>query len=139
MSICFLDGKEKTYFGKDVVNSLSKDWGVGDVYSTLSVIGFQYSPVNVNNVLESVATEDNSMMFDTRVKEDSELNSLYMTLSKPERQKWGKIANAFKGKNVTIEYSDRYVLTPLGCMLLAHLIAGLTEKFEITIESLDNR
>ena len=75
-------------------------------------------------------------MFDSRIKEDCEISSLFITLVNDKSEKWAKIKNRLAGKTVSLSYSDRYLVTPLGCMLLAHLIAAIKEQIGVNIQNI---
>ena len=54
----------------------------------------------------------------------------------PEVENWNKIVSNLQGKTVSIEYSDRYLKTPLGCMLLAKMISGLKNEADLNLISI---
>ena len=133
LSVTFNDNTQKTYFGEDMNTSLSTLWGNGDVYSTMSNLDLNCNTIDTTVLLKSISDGDGSVMFDTRLKDDSNLSTLVETLMREKSEKWQKIMAAMSGKTVSLEYSDRYLHTPLGCMLLSHLVAGLKEKFNLKI------
>jgi hypothetical protein len=55
---------------------------------------------------------------------------------KYKTEKWDRIIQGISGKNVSVTYSDRYLVTPLGCILLAHFIANVQQKLNVNIVSL---
>ena len=136
MAVRFSDGTKKTYYGEDVNTALSTNWGNGNVYSTMSDVVFEYADIDANNLLQNIAEGNGSIMFDARIKEDSNLDSLLHSLVSIKSDKWLKMKSAFRGKSVSIDYSDRYLITPLGCMLLAHLIKSIKEYLEVTVKSI---
>ncbi len=136
LSVAFNDGNTKTYFGESVCNLVSNKWGNGDVFATMNGLGLVYTNVDVPRIMESISANTGNIMFDTRIKDDCELSSFLATLTKNKNEEWNRIKDSFTGKSVSLEYSDRYLVTPLGCMLLAHLIAELKSKFNIKIDSI---
>lgn len=136
LSVTFNDGRVITYFGEDINTTLSSTWGNGDIYST-SDENFTFSNIDVVELLQSIADGDDSIMFDARIKEDCYIHSLLDTLTRIKADNWSKIRSAFNGKTVSIEYSDRYLITPLGCMLLAHIISSIKNYLEVNIRSIN--
>lgn len=137
MSVTFNDGTKKTYFGENINTALSTTWGDGDVYSTMSDINFTYTDINVASLLQSIADGDGSIMFDARIKEDSYIDSLLQALTNIKPSRWSTIKTAFTGKIVTIDYSDRYLITPLGCMLLAHLVSSIKKYLGVSVSNIN--
>ena len=137
MAVTFSDGAKKTYFGENVNTALSTNWGDGDVYSTMSDVVFEYTDIDANNLLQNIAEGDGSIMFDARIKEDCNIDSLLHSLVSIKSDKWLKIKSTLTGKSVSIDYSDRYLNTPLGCMLLANLIKSIKEYLGVTVRSIN--
>ena len=136
LSVTFNDGRVITYFGEDINTTLSSTWGNGDIYSTFDE-NFTYNDIDVVELLQSIADGDGSIMFDARIKEDCYIDSLLDALTRIKADNWSKIKSAFNGKTVSIEYSDRYLITPLGCMLLAHIISSIKNYLEVNIRSIN--
>lgn len=70
-------------------------------------------------LLSAFSSDDSSFMFEYRIREHSSLGRFFDSLKAPETGNWNRIISNLRGKAVSIEYSDRYLKTPLGCMLLA--------------------
>lgn len=137
LSVTFNDETTKTYFGEKVDTSLSFSWGNGDIYSTISNCHLDYSDIDTIQLMEQIEDGDHSMMFDTRIKEDCLMSTVLSSLTKENVDKWGKIKTHLNEKSVSLEYSDRYLITPLGCMLLAHLIAEIKNLYNLSITSIN--
>ena len=129
------DGTVKTYFGRNINTSYSNKWGGGDVFLTLQPTSITYSEVNRLQLLNDFSDGDGSFMFEFRVSEHSSLGRFFNSLKAPETDNWDKIIINLRGKSVTVEYSDRYLKTPLGCMLLARMLSGLKTKADLNIVS----
>lgn len=136
LSVTFNDGKTKTYFGENLNRNLAESWGQGDVYSTMNGLQLILQHVNSVDVVQHLAEDDTSIMFDARIKDDCDMSNLLSLLLRKNPNKWDKIKGNILGKRVTVEYSDRYLTTPLGCMLFAHFIAKLKHEFKLKISSL---
>lgn len=137
LAVTFSDGTKKMYFGENVDTSLTAKWGDGDVFSSLSNILMEYVPINPSDVLSEMNADDGSIMFDARILEDCRVNNLCEKLMKYESEKWDRIILSMRRKNVSVTYSDRYLVTPLGCILLAHFIADVQQKLQLNIVSLN--
>ena len=72
-------------------------------------------------------------MFDTRIKKDCEVNEVFDTLVSYKDDNWNSIKNRLKCKTVSIEYSDRYLYTPLGCVLFAQMVTSIKNFLEVEI------
>lgn len=137
LAVTFSDGTSKMYFGENVDVSLNANWGDGDVFSSLSDIRMEYVPINPSDILSEMNADDGSIMFDARILEDCRVNNLCEKLMKYKSEKWDRIILSMRGKNVSVTYSDRYLVTPLGCILLAHFIADVQQKLQLNIVSLN--
>lgn len=137
LAVTFSDGTKKMYFGENVDTSLTAKWGDGDVFSSLSNILMEYVPINPSDVLSEMNADDGSIMFDARILEDCNVGNLCAKLMKCKSEKWERIISGMNGKNVSLTYSDRYLVTPLGCILLAHFIADVQQKLNVNIASLN--
>lgn len=135
MIVFFNDGRTKTYFGENINNSLSSLWGNGDIFSSMSELSLKFFDINMSDMLKQMATGNGAIMFDTRIMEDCHIDNLLGKLIEPHKDKWEHIIPLIKGRNVSLEYSDRYLSTPLGCMLLAHFIRGLQQKLDVIIKN----
>lgn len=134
LEVVFTDGHRKLYFGKDISTPLSLKWGSGDIYVTETIMNLNYFAIDPSELLSTIPVEESSLMFDTRIVEDCDLDDIFLTIVRYKEDKWGLIKNNFHGKSVSIEYSDRYLHTPLGCMLLANMIASLQEELNVKID-----
>lgn len=127
------DGFKKLYFGKDIEKTFSADWGNGNLYQAPSPVQFSYSPIQSDCLLTQLSERDDTIMFDTRIKKDCGINEVFDTLVSYKDDNWNSIRNRLKCKTVSIEYSDRYLYTPLGCVLLAQMVASIKEFLEVDI------
>jgi hypothetical protein len=64
-------------------------------------------------------------------------SELYNLLMQSNMIKWEKLVSKFRNKDVKISYSDKYLVTPMGCLLLAHLISKLQCEFRININNVN--
>ena len=136
MVVIMNDGIVKTYFGKNIDTSYSKNWGSGDVFITTRSNSLSYADINGLQLLNAFSSDDASFMFEYRIKEHSSLGNFFDSLKAPETGNWNRIISNLQGKAVSVEYSDRYLKTPLGCMLLANMISGLKNEADLNLVSI---
>lgn len=132
----FADGFPKTYFAEDVIRPYSSQWGEGKLFTTSTPQQFTLTTCDTKQTLAALTDEDDgSIVFITWIKTGCHLANVFDALAGPDEDKWQKIAKAISGKRVTIKYTDRYLFTPLGCLILANLIKGIKKRLKIIIES----
>lgn len=136
LSVAFNDGKVKTYFGKSITHSLSESWGKGDIYSSFKYPVTMSACLPINNILEGLSREHDSIMFDTRIKDNCSLSTFFNIMLSHKAEDWRIIKSKLSGKEVSIQYSDRYLFSPLGIMLLANLLKQIKKEYKLTISSL---
>ena len=135
MTVKMNDNTVKTYFGKDIAVSYSKNWGSGDVFITGRPNTLSYADIDKTLLLSAFSSDDASFVFEYRITENGRLGSFFDSLKAPAAGDWDRIMSRLQGKTVSVEYSDRYLKTPLGCMLLARMISGLKNEAGLTIAS----
>lgn len=135
MVVTMNDGTVKTYFGKNIDTSYSNKWGSGDVFMTTQTYSLSYTDINQAQLL-NFSSDNASFMFEYRITEDGNLGCFFNSLKEPKTEEWDRIISNLKGKTVSVEYSDRYLKTPLGCMLLAKMISGLKKEADLNLVSI---
>lgn len=134
LAVSFSDGRTKTYFAPaDTDRSLAATWGNGQVYSSAASFPLRCADITAPSVLQQLAGTDGATMFDARITADGCLSSLLDALLSQRPEQWERIRPAFEGKTVSLTYSDRYLRTPLGCLLLAHFVRALQQRLGVTI------
>lgn len=136
MVVLMNDGTVKTYFGEKIDTSYSNKWGSGDVFMTTQSNSLSYTDINREQLLSAFSSGDASFMFEYRITEHSSLGRFFDTLKAPKTDDWNRIISNLHGKAVSVEYSDRYLKTPLGCMLLAKMISGLKNEVDLDLVSI---
>lgn len=127
------DGSKKLYFGKDINTTFSADWGNGNLYQAPSPVQFSYSQIQTDCLLTQLSERDDTIMFDTRIKKDCGISEVFDTLVRYKDDNWNSIKNRMKCRTVSIEYSDRYLYTPLGCVLFAQMVSAIKNFLEVEI------
>lgn len=135
MVVTMNDGTVKTYFGKDVNTSYSRDWGCGDIFTSVQPNSLGYTDIDGLSLLNDFSSGGDSFMFDYRIMEHISLGRIFDAIKNPGIDYWNRIISNLHSKSVSVEYSDRYLKTPLGCMLLARIILGLKNDADINIQS----
>ena len=137
LHVTYLSSHVRTYFGEDINRSMSNNWGNGDLYSSDGDLNLAFNPINTTLLLQELADGESSFVFETLIKEDCDLSAISQTLVKNHSTQWQKIKQALDGKRVSINYCDRYLVTPLGCLLLAHMVSQIKRMFNLNIISID--
>ena len=127
------DGSKKLYFGKDINTTFSADWGNGNLYQAPSPVQFSYSQIQSDCLLTQLSERDDTIMFDTRIKKDCGISEVFDTLVSYKDDNWNSIKNRMKCRTISIEYSDRYLYTPLGCVLFAQMVTAIKDFLEVEI------
>ncbi len=136
LQVKFNDGRTKTYFGIDLNTSLTHSWGDGDVFYTNTDMGLALSQINLYKLLEKYMNSNGTLMFEKRIREDCSINSLFKVLANGEEIKWERIKSSLHGNRASLSYSDRYIRTPLGCILLAHFIKSVRDYCDLVVKNL---
>lgn len=136
LSITYNDGNVRSYFGLNVDISLSSTWGNGDVFYVQNDLKMHYTCIDKSNLIEAISLGDKDIMFDERIKENCNLGELFFLLRNISPKEWEKVKASIYGKKVSMEYSDRYLLTPLGCAILANFIASMQQFYKLEIASI---
>ena len=137
LHVAYVNDSVRTYFGENINRSLANTWGNGDIYSTGNDMNLLFNSIDSVQLLQSLAEGESSFTFDTRIKEDCNLSNICTALFRNHDEQWSKIKEAFNGKQVSVRYSDRFLVTPLGCLLLAHMISKIKTELNINVASLN--
>ena len=132
LMVKFKNGSQKMYFCENHYDEYNQDWGSGhEIYSTsMFVDDMQLKTVTPMDIVGSLRNSGH-IVFESYVSNDTTTGNLLETITNIDRDSWNKICNAIpKGENVQLTYSDRYLKTPLGCILLAQLVYQLRKKLE---------
>lgn len=139
----------RTFYGAEIQRSFGSAWGEGQLYEKKNDTLGELKPVNREELLQKLKTKD-TLGFDARLKADCMLSELFQLLQKSKdsnekehKEDWKHIQKAIEGKEISVSYTDRYLITPLGCMLLVRFLQCLKEqwgcKFEKVEISLSNK
>lgn len=129
-------GVRKTYFGTDLTRDYSGSWGDGNIFISEGLPETESDPLEVTQLLSGMASGGGNTTFIFGITEDTTTSGLLATLESYESREWAKVASGLSGRQVDVSYTDRYLCSPLGCYIFAHLLKSIKEKYALTFRSL---
>jgi len=133
MLVKLLDGSSRLYFALDGSNSYNEHWGeCENVYYTSHGLDFNIFDIQPDTLFPQ--GNDITSLF--RLHEESCLISdLFGLLTKHDEDRWETIKSFVNGKRVDITYNEKYLNTPLGCMILANMVKAIPTELGVTLGS----
>lgn len=135
----------RTFYGAEIQRSFDSDWGEGQLYEKKNDTLEKLNDVNREELLKQLKTKD-TLGFDARLKADCLLSELFQLLQKSKdsnekehKEDWNHIQKAIEGKEISVSYTDRYLMTPLGCMLLVRFLQCLKDEWGCRIKDVKVR
>ena len=132
--------KWRTFYGAEIQRNFDSDWGEGQLYEKKNDTLRELNPVNREELLKQLKTK-HTLGFDARLKADCMLSELFQLLQtskdsneKEHKEDWNQIQQAIEGKEISVSYTDRYLMTPLGCMLLVRFLQCLKDEWGCRIK-----
>ena len=137
LGVVYNDNRKKLFFGEKLSTALDDSWGNGVIFSSIFDSDFTFKPMDMESILTKF-TNSNEGMFDFRIKDASaSAKTMFDIMQSYKPEKWVKLDKIFgEGGNVSISYADRFLNTPLGCIILANIVNSMIKKWHIQIESL---
>ena len=133
----------RTFYGAEIQRSFGSDWGEGQLYEKKNDTLGELKTVNREELLKQLKTKD-TLGFDARLKADCMLSELFQLLQtskdsneKEHKEDWNQIQQAIEGKEISVSYTDRYLMTPLGCMLLVRFLQCLKDEWGCRIKDVE--
>lgn len=133
----------RTFYGAEIQRNFSSDWGEGQLYEKKNDTLGELKTVNREELLKQLKTKD-TLGFDARLKADCMLSELFQLLQtskdsneKEHKEDWNHIQKAIEGKEISVSYTDRYLMTPLGCMLLVRFLQCLKDEWGCRIKDVE--
>lgn len=137
------EGKWRTFYGAEIQRSFGSAWGEGQLYEKKNDTLDGLKPVKREELLKQLKTKD-TLGFDARLKADCMLSELFLLLQKSKdsnekehKEDWNHIQKAIEGKEISVSYTDRYLMTPLGCMLLVRFLQCLKDEWGCHIKDVE--
>ena len=135
----------RTFYGAEIQRNFDSDWGEGQLYEKKNDTLRELNPVNREELLKQLKTKD-TLGFDARLKADCMLSGLFRLIQdskdsneKEHKEDWKHIQKAIEGKEISVSYTDRYLMTPLGCMLLVRFLQCLKDEWGCRIKNVEVR
>ena len=133
MLATFTGGRSILYFTDNANISYNHNWSDGNIYAIEYNAICHLERIDTRGIINQIATYSNNIMFDARIKSNASTGTLLEELIGTNPQSWDRISKRLHNKEVKIRYADRYLVTPLGCMLLAQLIKQLQTLYNLSI------
>ena len=133
MLATFTGGRSILYFTDNANISYNHNWSDGNIYAIEYNAICHFKRIDTREIINQIATYSNNIMFDARIKSNASTGTLLEKLIEANPQPWDRISKRLYNKEVKIRYADRYLVTPLGCMLLAQLIKQLQTLYNLSI------
>jgi len=137
LAVTYNDGRKRIYFGKDLLTTLDADWGTGVIFFSNYGGNFDFTPMKVENLLAKLNGSEEGM-FDLKIKDFcASVTTLFDVMRSYRQDKWNDVREVFaKDKNVELSYADKYLNTPLGCIILANLVLSVAKAWNLNIVKL---
>lgn len=128
--------KAYNYFSENFEAILNANWGNSE--NTYTYRQQALEPINLNsfelnfdtqNVFEAFLPTPNIPIYSDKIFD--------LFLEKLPQNAVDKFQENLENQNVTITYSDRYIMSPFGCLLLIHFIRSIKNKYNINILKLN--
>lgn len=134
----YSDGKKKIFFGEkdDVCSHFNIKWGDGNIYYMNFDLKVELKKINEEDILSNIRADDATIMFESRLKKNIYVNNILQSLI-DKNTKWDAIGRSLRNQCVDVTYSDRYLKTPLGCLILANLLENIKTRYNLTFNSLN--
>ena len=139
ISMTFTDGSKKLYLSKNCSIDFCSAWGDGSQLFTSSAYNLPNIEImTVKNIITSLTQRSSEVLIHwikDREISTRELVNKVLPESTPEEQRFVRLLHAsLDNKTVSVEYSERYLNSPLGCIILCHIIKGLKERFNLRFD-----
>ena len=94
--------------------------------------------LTVNNIISSLTQRTSEVLIhwimDREISTRDLVNKV-LPENTPEEQRLARLLHAsLDNKTVSVEYSERYLNSPLGCIILCHILKGLKEQFNLQFD-----
>ena len=120
-----------------VLQQLSDDWNNQDSFKAVSVFEkWAFPLIDTDRLLKNHGYGDD-LTFTFQITQDVHSDELFDLLLEYHHEKWHRIRDMMMDDPVVeIVYEDRYINTPLGCILLAQFIRRIRDLFMLNFCSI---
>ncbi|OXL44819.1 hypothetical protein CFT61_03880 [Segatella copri] len=136
--LSFKSGEHKIYFSNEACNDFNDSWGqAANIFiSTEDFPKFTVEKIDKEAIIHELTTS-NSQMFEEYITKDLDSNTLLDGIVDSNPTQWEQIGKYLSSmQHVRMNYSDRYLNSPLGCILLASLIKQLKRRYGLKVDRL---
>lgn len=132
LGVEFRDGRKKLYFGKDVTTPFDSSWGAGIVYKANFVGEFSFAALQMDSLLKRFNSADEGM-FDFKIDvAQTTAVSMFDVMHGYKSEKWNMVDEAMSSEeSVEFTYADKYLNTPLGCIILANQVKAIMNQWKL--------
>ena len=125
----------QNFYSQRLNNQFNESWGKNElVFTDERENNYEIRPYTPQ--IETNSNLDRFYITKRRTTSSQLVNVFVESLIERNSSLWNKIESAFNGKEVTIAYSDRYIISKFSAMLTLQFIQTLSEKLNLEIESL---
>jgi Distinct helicase family with a unique C-terminal domain including a metal-binding cysteine cluster len=135
MQVNLVNGSTRLYFTLAGSLSYNEHWGECErVYSTANKLNLELK----NVVLDDLFNQGNDITSLFRLHEDTcHIKDLFELITKQNEDKWDVIKSFVRGKRVEVSYNEKYLNTPLGCLILANMVMAIPTVLNLKLGSVN--
>lgn len=132
LGVEYRDGRKKIYFGKEVITPFGNCWGKGIIYAANYDGDFRFEPLKTDSLSKRFNRADEGM-FDFKIDvAQTTAASMFDVMHEYKADKWNSVDEAMSNQESTeITYADKYLNTPLGCVILANQVKSIMNRWKI--------
>lgn len=137
LGVEYRDGRKNIYFGKDVITPFDSSWGTGIIYKANYDGDFRFESLKMDSLIKRFNSADEGM-FDFKIDvAQTTAASMFDVMYGYKTDKWKVVDEAmFSQESAEITYADKYLNTPLGCVILANLVKSIMDSWNIHPEKI---
>lgn len=135
MIVKLMDGSLRLYFMLKGSIAYNEHWGeCENIYYTSHEICFNTFDIELDTTL-SQGDNITSLIW---LKDDAcQISDLLSLLTKQYEEKWSAIKSFVEGKYVDVSYNEKYLNTPLGCMILANMVKAIPNVLGVKLGTVE--
>ena len=120
-----------------VLQQVSEDWSADDSHRAIHIFEKWAYPLIDPDKFSSRIAFDNELTFTFHVTQNVHSDELFDVLQEYHPEKWHYIRGIMVSDPVVeIIYEDRYINTPLGCILLAQFIRRVRDLYMLNVQGI---
>ena len=136
ITVIFTDGSRKLYLSRECSVDFGSRWGEGSqLFSSLVFPLPDIEIMTVDRIITSLTQRTSETLIYWITEREiytNQLVDMVLPENTPELRRLVRLLHTnLDNQNVTVEYSERYLNSPLGCIILCHILKGLKERFNL--------